>query len=142
MPLGKNLASGVKSFKDFARGVLDSISSVIGGLIKQGVAAAVTNALKFLPFPANIAAGSIAGGLASGLFKGLLSKNKTTRISKRGNCLWPNYRNSGRYKGVRSNPEVIAPLDKLTDIMGRSQTNTGDLKLVAKIKDRENVIFY
>lgn len=117
--IGNNLANGVESFKDFARGVLDAISSVIGALIKQGVAAAVANALKFIPFPANIAAGAAAGGLAQGLFKGLLNKIKPPALAMGGLAYGPTLAMVGDNVGAKTNPEVIAPLDKLKSIMAK-----------------------
>lgn len=115
--IGDNLAQGVTSFRDFARATLSAISDVIGGLIKQGVTAAAANALKSVPFPFNIAAAGAAGGLASGLFKGLINKVTPPKLAAGGIVSGRTLVEVGEYQGVRGNPEVIAPLNKLKSML-------------------------
>lgn len=68
--------SGEASFAKLAGAAIAAAAKVVAAWIKQGVAAAISKALAFLPFPLNIAAGAAAGGLAAGLFNRLLGSLK------------------------------------------------------------------
>jgi|GEM_PF-6974083 len=144
--IGDNLAQSVTDFKSFASGVLDAISSVIGGLIKQGVASAVANALTKVPFPFNIAAGAAAGGLASGLFKGLINKIKPPKLAKGGAAYGETLATIGDNVNARSNPEVVTPANTLPGIFRKAFGKDGiggggGQKLVAKISGRDMFFF-
>lgn len=118
--IGENLAQGVSSFRDFARATLSAISDVIGGLIKQGVTAAAANALKSVPFPFNIAAAGAAGGLASGLFRGLIGKITPPKLAKGGLAFGETLATVGDNFNAAVDPEVIAPLSTLNDILANT----------------------
>ena len=65
---------------------------------------------------------AIAGGIlaiAAGTFlKGKLQKQKTTKFANGGIVSGPTMGLMGEYPGAKSNPEVIAPLDKLKSMIG------------------------
>ena len=125
--LAESLAQGSESFKEFAANAGNQIRSVIKGLIALGIAEAVTGALKktmqtgqfwMIPIFAGAAAGLAnsafsslipefaQGGLVSGATLGLIGEGSGTSIS---------------------NPEVIAPLDKLKNMIGGDMRVTGRL---------------
>ena len=74
---GQYAKSGIKNMKDLGKAVLAAGAQIIKSLIQQGVAAAVSNALKnpvgIVP-PLGLALASAAGLAASGLFSSLISK--------------------------------------------------------------------
>jgi tape measure domain-containing protein len=94
---------------------LQTIKSVIG-MIKANVIANATNPLN----PANIASGGLAtpalivAGLS--LVEGFL--NQAMAFADGGIVSGPTLGLVGEYPGARTNPEVIAPLDKLRSMMG------------------------
>ena len=95
--------------------VVQTIKSVIS-MIKANVIANATNPLN----PANIASGGIAspGLIVAGLalVEGFL--NAATAFAEGGIVSGPTLGLVGEYQGARTNPEVIAPLDKLRSMMG------------------------
>ncbi|HSF71152.1 MAG TPA: hypothetical protein VLA25_02595 [Methylotenera sp.] len=109
---------GITSFRDLAKGVITASAAIVRSLIRQGVIAAVANAFKSAPGPLGIALGLAAAGLAEGLFNGLLSKFKVPAFASGGIVSGPTLGLVGEYPGARTNPEVIAPLDKLKKIIG------------------------
>lgn len=114
---GEILSSGAVSFKKFARAALDAIGAVIGALIKQGVAGAVSNALKdsVLFGPAAIGIAAASGAAASALFRGLLNAISAPKLAGGGLAFGPTLAVVGDNLGASSDPEVIAPLSKLKD---------------------------
>jgi len=95
--------------------VMQTIKGVIS-MIKANVIANATNPLN----PANIATGGIAspGLIVAGLslVEGFL--NAATAFAQGGIVSGPTLGLVGEYQGARTNPEVIAPLDKLRSMMG------------------------
>tara|TARA_Y100001937_G_scaffold38781_2_gene55183 strand:+ start:809 stop:2659 length:1851 start_codon:yes stop_codon:yes gene_type:complete len=118
--LGQSLSQGAESMKEFAKVVKNSIRETIGALISQGVAAAVSNALKttaLTPFLIPVVAG-LAAGLARTAFNSLIPG-----FAKGGLVTGPTLGLIGEGVGTNaSNPEVIAPLDRLKNMInGGSQ---------------------
>ena len=117
--IGTSLAQGATSFKEFGGAVSSIMRDVIGATISQGIAAAVSNALMstaFLPpFLIPVVAG-LAAGLARTAFNTLIPS-----FADGGIVSGPTLGLMGEYAGAGSNPEVIAPLDKLKSMMGASQ---------------------
>jgi len=114
--LGDELAQGADSFEEYAQNVKGMLKDVIGGLISQGVTAAITNALtstSFLPpFLIPVVAGA-AAGLARTAFNSLIPA-----FAEGGLVTGPTLGLIGEGIGTNaSNPEVIAPLDKLKGFM-------------------------
>ena len=107
--------------KDLGKAVLAAGAFIIKSLIQQGVAAAVSNALKnpagVVP-PLGLALASAAGLAASGLFSSLIQKIGIPSLASGGIAYGNSIVNVGEYPGARTNPEVIAPLDKLKKLIG------------------------
>ena len=108
---------GANSFKEYGDTVKNTIKDIIGALIARGVAEAVTNALsnpafKIAPFLIPVLAGA-AAGLARTAFNSLIPS-----FADGGIISGPTVGLMGEYAGARTNPEVVAPLDKLKSMMG------------------------
>ncbi len=117
--MGDELAQGADSFQEYADNVKGMVREVIGALISQGVAAAVTKSLMAAgiinPFLIPIVAG-LAAGLARTAFNTLIPE-----FAQGGIVSGPTLGLMGEYPGASSNPEVIAPLDKLKSMIGGNQ---------------------
>lgn len=113
------------SLKTFGAEALKVIRQVIGALIKEGVAAAVSQALKNPLISINpalipaIAAG--AGALAQGAFSAVLSAVKVPKLAEGGLAYGPTMAMVGDNMGAAYDPEVIAPLSKLQEYLGGAQ---------------------
>lgn len=94
---------------------LNTARKIISAEIAKGVAAAVRGALTNVPFPANIAAAAGAGAAAAGLFNSIVPK-----LAQGGLAFGPTMAVVGDNRNARSNPEVIAPLDKLQGMIASS----------------------
>lgn len=119
--LGDELAQGADSFQEYADNVKGMIKEVIGALISQGVAAAVSKSLISAgiinPFLIPVVAG-LAAGLARTAFNSLIPS-----FADGGIVSGPTVGLMGEYPGASSNPEVIAPLDKLKSMIGGGSQN-------------------
>lgn len=82
-----------------------------------GTALAVVNALQTKPF---IPMGLIAAGLAGVAGAAQIALIKSQPLAKGGLAYGETLATVGEYPGARTNPEVIAPLDKLKQIIGKS----------------------
>ena len=133
----QTLMQGANSFKEYGDTVKNTIKDIIGALIARGVAEAVTNALsnpalKIAPFLIPVLAGAAAGlartafnslipsfadgGIISGPTVGLMG---VTAFAEGGLVTGPTTALIGEGVGTTaSNPEVVAPLDKLKSMMG------------------------
>jgi hypothetical protein len=130
--LGNVLMAGADSFASFAESAKSAAKSAIGALIAEGVASAVSMALKNPVFALNPALIPVVAGLAGGLAKTAF------------NSLIPAFADGGLVTGSTigmvgegpgtsmSNPEVIAPLDKLKGIIGDS--GGGNVQVFGTIK--------
>jgi hypothetical protein len=111
------LGDATKSWADYGKAVISSISEAIGAMIKQYVAAMLvkvaTNA--GLGPIASLALSGLVGGLAGGLFKRLIG---SIAMADGGIVSGPTHALVGEYPGARSNPEVVAPLNKLKSMLG------------------------
>tara|TARA_B100001059_G_scaffold72016_2_gene69155 strand:- start:6166 stop:8106 length:1941 start_codon:yes stop_codon:yes gene_type:complete len=130
---GQALVSGGNVFADLSKTIL----SIIGDLIIQMGAAAVaaSNLAKTFAIPIVGAAAGLAAIALGTIIKGLAGKMQSggvTAFANGGIVSSPTLGLMGEYPGARSNPEVIAPLDKLKSMIGGGQTNvniTGGFKL-------------
>jgi len=116
--LGRVLMAGAENFKDFAKQVKSAARSAIGALLAEGVAAAVSSALKNPAIALNPLLIPVIAGAAGGLAKTAF------------NSLIPAFAEGGLVSGATigmvgegpgtsmSNPEVIAPLNKLKSMIG------------------------
>ena len=118
---GQYAKDGIKSMKDLGRAVLASAAVAIKSFIQTGVAAAVSNAFRnpagIIP-PIGLALATAAGLAASGLFSSVIGKIGIPKLAGGGIAYGNSIVNVGEYPGARTNPEVIAPLDKLKKIIG------------------------
>jgi tape measure domain-containing protein len=133
----ESLGSG----EGFAKGLgnaFKSILSTIGSyMIELGkkalVATALIEGLKkafgTVAGPAAALAMIAGGGLLKGLANSLFSQ--TPKFANGGIVSGPTLGLMGEYAGARSNPEVIAPLSKLKDLLGNSSGSigVGEIKL-------------
>lgn len=130
---GQALVSGGNVFQNLGKTIL----SIIGDLIIQmgTVAVAASNLAKTFAIPVVGAAAGIAAIALGTVIKGIASKMQSggvTAFANGGIVSAPTLGLMGEYPGARSNPEVIAPLDKLKSMIGGGQTNvniTGGFKL-------------
>ena len=112
---------GITGMKDLASGVLKATLSIVKAFIQQGVAAAVSNALKnpagVIP-PLGLALAAAAGAAASGLFSGLIKAIGVPKLAQGGVAFGPSLAVVGDNPGARVDPEVISPLSKLKKLIG------------------------
>jgi len=147
--IGAALGSGASSFAEFAKSALSSIADVIGGLIKLYIAELLQSSAAFAvnPFVA-LAIGGAVAALGTGLFNRLIGNIKTPKLAKGGLAFGPTTAIVGDNPGARSNPEVIAPLDKLKsfinpnggggEIVGEYVVRGQDLLVVLKRAEVSN----
>jgi len=132
--LGQSLSQGAENMRDYAKVVKNSIRETIGALISQGIAAAVSNALKSTainPFLIPVVAG-LAAGLARTAFNSLIPA-----FAEGGLVTGPTLGLVGEGVGTNaSNPEVIAPLDRL-----KSMINGGNQQIEVYGRISGNDIF-
>jgi hypothetical protein len=120
--LGKALAGEkIEVFKGLALLLADSLIDIGKALVAYALP--VLLALTLLKKPsiptaiAAIAAGTVA--IAAGSFlKSKLNTDKTQKFANGGIISGPTMGLMGEYPGAASNPEVVAPLDKLKDMIG------------------------
>ena len=116
--IGASLSQGAEDLSQFGSMVKSVIKDTIGAIIAEGVALAITAALRnsamfgTTPWMIPIIAG-LAAGLARTAFNSLIPS-----FADGGIVSGPTVGLMGEYAGARTNPEVIAPLDKLKSMMG------------------------
>jgi len=129
--IGGELSQGADSFKEYGQVVKGVIRDVIGGLISQGITAALTNAMSSIPpFPGSVflipALAGAAAGLARTAFNSLIPQ-----FAEGGLVTGPTTALVGEGVGTSmANPEVIAPLDRLKSLISGGEqhiTVTGKL---------------
>jgi len=116
--------SGSESFRDAAKRIVNSF-------ISQGIAAVIANTLKAAGIfgPAGVALASLAGVAAKNLFSSAVPK-----LAQGGLAYGPTLAMVGDNRGAGTNPEVIAPLSKLKDMI-----NFDDSRIVSAIKSMQRV---
>ena len=156
--IGSSLAAGASIVEAAGQGIQKAFSGVISALgdqfIQLGVAKIAAAAL-LTPFGAAMAAQGaglvalgaglkIGGGLVGGLGGGSKSSSgsNVTAFANGGVVYGPTNALIGEYAGAKSDPEVVAPLSKLKDMIGKgtadnpkSDTNvvlSGELKANGK----------
>jgi tape measure domain-containing protein len=125
-------SQGSASFQEYAAAAVSSALQVAKSMAIEGIFKAVSSAMK-LPFPANIAAGALAAGAASALFNGLQSKIQPPKLAQGGLAYGPTLAMVGDNRMAGIDPEVIAPLSKLQDMLGGSQR----VEVMGKISGRD-----
>ena len=123
MALGDALVNGGNVFAAFGSSILSVLGDILIKIGNAGIAAAKLSAT-FLT-PAGLVAGIAAVALGAAV-KGFASKMQgggITAFANGGIVSGPTLGLMGEYGGARSNPEVIAPLDKLNGMIGQTGTN-------------------
>jgi len=124
--LKDELAQGADSFEEYAQNVKKMLKDIVGGLISKGVAAAVSNAMEGMAaFPGSSFLIPVIAGAAAGLARTAFN-SLIPAFAEGGLVSGPTLGLIGEGIGTNaSNPEVIAPLDKLKGFM-----NGGDRVVV------------
>ena len=103
------------------------IAASTGASVGHAVEGAGQTAKSFGPLAAFVLPALIAAGIAA-VMSGL-KKGKTKKFAKGGIISTPTMGLMGEYPGARSNPEVVAPLDRLKGLIGANnrpqQVNVG-----------------
>jgi len=105
---------GMETMQDFGNELLNNIRRTISALIAQGIASMVSAALVKNSFlgPLAVPIAAAAGGTAAALFNTMIPK-----FADGGVVYGPTLGLIGEYSGASHNPEVIAPLDRLRDLI-------------------------
>ena len=121
--VGNELAGGAKSFEEYGKVIKGVLKDAIGGLISKGVAAAVSNALSNPALAINPFMIPVIAGAAAGLARTALN-SLIPEFAQGGLVTGPTVGLIGEGIGTTaSNPEVIAPLDKLKHFIGGGSQN-------------------
>ena len=115
--LSNSFMQGANSMKEFALNAKMAAQEAIGAFIAEGVAAAISSSLKNPAFAINPALIPIVAGLAGGLAKTAFNE-LIPEFAEGGIVSGPTMGLIGEYPGASANPEVIAPLDKLKNMIG------------------------
>lgn len=124
--IGKALAGeNVKVFEGLGLLLADALSQIGKALITFAITSKLALEALKNPFawPVALAAG-FAAVAAGAYLKSTLSKDKTKKFANGGIISGPTLGLMGEYPGASSNPEVVAPLDKLKDMMGGGNGGT------------------
>jgi len=136
-----SLATGSAGMKDIFNGLIGIVSNFLSSLGKALIAAGVA-ALSFETLFANpflaIAAGAAAIAAAS-IVKSIISNGpgsgqKVKAFADGGLVYGPTLGLVGEYAGARSNPEVIAPLNKLKDLIKPASSGGGYEPYIADVR--------
>ena len=101
------------SFKAIGKVALNAARDVIKAKLSEAIATQIAKILISVPFPFNVGIAAGAGAAVSGLF------NKAIPAFADGGIVsGPTVGLMGEYAGANTNPEVIAPLNKLKDMRG------------------------
>ena len=118
------------SFKSFAASMLDIIGDLI---IQMGLAAiAASNLAKTFAIPGVGLIAGIAAVALGGIIKGISNQMRSGGVqafAKGGIVSGPTTALIGEYPGARSNPEVVAPLNKLKSMIGGGGVTQGEFVL-------------
>lgn len=111
--MSQTAKQGATSLKELGKAALSASAKIVRGFIMEGVAGIVAKSLSTAPFPLGIALGAAAGAAAGALFNRLLGSLKVPALAEGGVAFGPTLAMVGDNVGAKTNPEVIAPLDKL-----------------------------
>ena len=115
--LGNTFLQGAQSIQEFGTAVKMAAREAIGAFIAEGVAASIASSLKNPAFAINPALIPVVAGLAGGLAKTAFNE-LIPEFAEGGIVSGPTMGVIGEYPGASANPEVIAPLDKLKNMIG------------------------
>jgi hypothetical protein len=129
--LGKALAGeDVDAFVALGSVLADALSQIGKALISFAIleGTALESLKNPLSWPVALAAG-VAAVAAGALLKSTLSADKTKKFANGGIISGPTMGLMGEYPGAANNPEVVAPLDKLKEMIGGNGGGSGQFVL-------------
>jgi len=101
------------SFKAIGKVALNAARDVVKAKLSEAIATQIAKILISVPFPLNVGIAAGAGAAVGGIF------NKAIPAFADGGIVsGPTVGLMGEYAGANTNPEVIAPLNKLKDMIG------------------------
>lgn len=124
------MAAGGASFGDVIKGLLMSVLTFADQLGDAMIATGLAGiALKMVfASPGAALAAGLALKLFAGIARGIMSEGpQTPALAQGGLAFGPTLAMVGDNPGARSNPEVIAPLDKLAGMLGTGSGSGGEL---------------
>lgn len=133
--LGEALVSGngLEIFKSMLTGLMDMLSQFGAALIAAGTAT-----LAFQSMFANPIAAIITGtALVAATAAAKAALQNATAFANGGIVSGPTLALVGEYSGARNNPEVIAPLDKLTSLIEPARMSFDSLYLETKVRGKD-----
>lgn len=144
--LGPSLDMLLEKSANIGEVLSKALSDVFKKLVKVALAAAVAVGLMAILFPKTLAkaggALTLFGNLTAG---GMGLGNDLFKPTANGGVFaGPSYRLVGEYPGASSNPEVVAPLDKLKDMIGsgggtlETRISGNDLLILVNKANRNN----
>ena len=107
-------AGGFESMKELAQAVKKSVAEIIGNLIRMFVAKALAG---LPPTPFMLAIAPAIAALAGNLGKSLIMKIGAPKLAEGGLAYGPTMATVGDNRNARVDPEVIAPLSKLKNML-------------------------
>ena len=133
--LGEALVSGngLEALKQVLVTIMDMLQQFGTALIAAGTASIALKAVAWSGIGAVIAGGALVAATAAA--KAALQK-AATPFANGGIVSGPTYALVGEYAGARNNPEVIAPLDKLRNLIASPFTTDG-LYLETKVRGKD-----
>ena len=126
--LGNALSGQGNPFEDFAKVILGSIANFIKTVGKQLIAYGISISkfkAAFVNPAAAVAAGIAMVALGTAVSSQLKAGPSVPAFAEGGIVSGPTLGLMGEYPGASSNPEVIAPLDKLKTLMKPEQSSVG-----------------
>jgi len=119
--VGAQAASQVgMAMMDMAGDTQQSVSDILRSLLRMITGQLIAQIVSQVPFPASLPLAAGAGAMAAGLF------SQIPALADGGIAYGETIARVGEYPGAQANPEVIAPLDKLKEILGESRSNSLD----------------
>lgn len=133
--LGQAITSGngLEALKTMLSAMMDMLSQFGQALIAAGTASIALKAVSWNGIGAIIAGGALVAATAAA--KAALQN--ATAFADGGIVSGPTYALVGEYAGARSNPEVIAPLDKLRSLITPAYMDPGSFRLETKVRGRD-----
>lgn len=132
---GEALASGnaIEIFKALLTSLMEMLQQ-----FGQALIAASTATLAFKSLFANPIGAIISGAaMVTAAAAAKAALQNATAFADGGIVSGPTYALVGEYAGARNNPEVIAPLSKLRDLIAPASTDLGGLRLETKVRGRD-----
>jgi hypothetical protein len=105
----------INSIEDLGKVVWNTARQIIAAKLAETIANSIAS-VTGIPFPFNLIAAGVAGAGAGAIFNQLVPK-----LAEGGIASGPSMAMVGEYAGAKSNPEVIAPLSKLQNMLGNRQ---------------------